>query len=338
MIRHTFASHHSLLTLSLLVFTLFQSLGQQVIKFEPVTSKTTSLLPKPEGLVYQGNYTSITEVFEDNGKYYMIVNDLVGGWPAKKINVALLESADLEHWSWLTKPLFSSEDLPYKLSKPRGFATSIIKHANGTYFLYMDVLDNDQNLGIGLATAPALTGPWKVHPSLVLKPDENTWDAHALVGGDVIEQNGKFIMYYMGMMTAIKNGETAIGVAESADGIKWEKREKPVITKSAAGFDKCKIGVPKIIHDGEGYTLIYRSDNCDGSWGGDSAYGIAKSEDGISWQKQSTPVLHEDDVENWRTIWACGLIRVEDTYHLFLEYDGPPSYDTRVNHAIYKLR
>lgn len=322
--------------LVIMCFLILGTVSAQSVKFKPISSLTTSVLPKPEGLPFQANYTSSTEVFEENGKYYMIINDLVGGWPCEKINVLLLYSDDLENWTWFEKPLFSSEDLPYKLGKPNGFVTSIVKKGE-VYYAFMDVLDNDKNLGIGLATSSTLDGPWKIHAEMVLKPDPNMWDAFSLAGADVVIRNNKFLMYYMGVLNDIPNGETAVGLAESEDGINWKRKNKPVLSKSEEGFDSHKIGVPKVIEDDGGYTMIYRSDDGDGTWGGNSAYGMAQSKDGIKWKKiQKEYVLSENDVDNWYNIWACGLIRVEDTYHLFLEYDGPPVYNTRVNHAIYK--
>jgi predicted GH43/DUF377 family glycosyl hydrolase len=141
----------------------------------------------------------------------------------------------------------------------------------------------------------------------------------------------------MGVLDNGPNGETAVGIAKSKDGIKWKKESQPVLTKSTKGFDSHRVGVPKVIEDDNGYTMVYRSDDGDGTYAGNSAYGMAKSKDGYAWSKvQNTAILSENDVQNWMTIWACGLVKVDKTYHLFLEYDGPPVYGTRVNHAIYK--
>lgn len=307
----------------------------QTIKFTPISSRTTSVLPKPN-LPYEAKYTSSTEVFEENGRYYMVVNDLVGGWPCEKINVALLESEDLESWEWFETPIFSSDDLSFQLKKPNGFVTSIVKKKD-TYYAFMDVLDHDKNIGIGLATSNALEGPWKIYPEMVLKPDPARWDAYALTGADVVLKDGEFVMYYMGLLKDTVNGETAIGMAESTDGIVWQRGDNPILTKSEIGFDSYKVEAPKVIKEEDGYTMIYRSDNGDGTYGGDSAYGIARSKDGTVWKRiQNDYILSEKDVSNWYNVWACGLIKVDNTYHLFLEYDGPPVYDTRVNHAIYK--
>lgn len=310
----------------------------QPIKFTPISSRTESVLPKPSSeLPYQGKYTSVTEVFAEQGKYFMVLNDLVGGWPCEKINVALLVSDDLTSWSWPAEPLLTSGDLKFPVSEPHGFVTSIIKIA-GTYHAYMDVLDHDKNSGIGLATSRSLAGPWEIHPSFVLKPDPAGWDKYPIAGAEVVTVGDSLYMYYMAVMEDKLNGESSIGLAVSADGIKWKKKNGPVLSKSESGFDSFKVGVPKVIAEDTGFTMIYRTDNGDGTFGGDSAYGVAKSKNGLDWSRhQIDPVLSENDVENWFTVWACGFIKVDHTYHLFLEYDGPPVYDTRVNHAVYKL-
>ncbi|WP_223034079.1 family 43 glycosylhydrolase [Hanstruepera marina] len=327
--------------LFLLIIFVFNShsylYAQNEIKFTPLSSTSNSIIPNINSTFFEGKSISSTELYYEDEMYYLLINDLVGGWPCKKINVGVLQSKDLENWEWFDKPLFSSEDLPYKLTKPNGFATSIIKRKN-IYYLFMDVLDNDRNIGIGLATAKSLKGPWKVHKEMVLKPRKDSWDSYSLAGADVIIKGNEFWLYYMGVMNDTPNGETAVGLAKSKDGINWVRQNTPVLSKSKTGFDSHKIGVPKIIEDDENLLMLYRSDDGDGTWGGNSAYGMVKSKDGLNWERfQDKPVLSENDVPNWYTIWACGLIKVENTLHLFLEYDGPPYRHTRINHAIHKV-
>jgi len=327
--------------LLLFVFTiliLYSVQAQDKIKFNPVSSKTSTIIPRVESDFFEGINNNPTELFEENGMYYLMVNDLVGGWPSKKINVGLLYSKNLEKWNWSNKPLFSSIDLPYKLNKPHGLATSIIKKGD-TYYVFMDVLDNASNIGIGLASSRSLDGPWNVHKDIILKSRKGKWDSVSVMGAEVIVKDGEFWMYYVGVINNKPKGygETAVGLAKSKDGVHWIRENEPVLSKSKSGFDSHKIGTPKVIKNNDEFWMLYRTDDADGSWGSNSAYGIAKSKDGKNWVRcQEEPVIHENDIDNWYTVWASGFLKVGNTFHLFLEYDGPPLRHTRVTHAIYK--
>ncbi|WP_420388509.1 family 43 glycosylhydrolase [Roseivirga sp.] len=322
-----------------ITFLFAANVNGQEIKFIPQSSTQGSLIPKPIA-PFHGKYTSVTEAFEDDGKYYMLVNDLVNGWPTELINISLLESEDLKTWKWHEKPLLTSKDLPYNLKVPNAYATSIIKMPGGEYYMYMDILDSDKSKGIGLAVSNNLKGPWRVREDFMLLPNKKGWDKESLAGADVIRsKEGEYLMYYMGVPDSIANGETAVCLATSKDGINWQRRSQPIVTKSSSGFDSHKVGVPKVIYDRGMYYMLYRSDSGDGSWGADSAYGLMQSKDGLEWERmQSEPVLTEYDVSNWRTIWACGFLAINNEFHLLLEYDGPPVYGTRINHAVYKRK
>ena len=306
------------------------------IRFIPISSVEESVLPPPPS-PFKGDNTSVTEVFEDNGLYYMLVNDIIGGWPATRINVALLKSTDLVNWEWLPQPIFTSANMPYNFAQPHGFATSVLKTSEGKYLIYFDAFDRDQNKGIGIAHSESLTGPYTIENDLVLRESNERYDAAAVAGADVLQVADMFHMYYMGVPEDINSGETGMCLATSDDGFNWNALPAPVLTKSEGNeFDNHKVGVPKVIQDGDVYIVVYRSENGDGTWGGNSSYGIAKSQDGITWERiQAGPVLSENDVSNWRTVWSCGLIKNTGSLHLFLEYDGPPVFKTRVNHAVY---
>ncbi len=334
-------------SLSILLFCLLISgttYSQEKTKFIPVSSKTTSILPKPSSpdSPLQNRYTSVTNVFKEEENYFLLFNDLVGGWPADKINIALATSKDLENWELIENPILTSENLPFDFGKvpPFIFATSLVKNPTGGYLLYFDVLERDQNKGIGVATSTTLFGPWEVHNSMILEPDPNAWDKRAVTSAEVIYYNNEFIMYYTGVPKDDVNSENGIMRATSKDGINWERGKAPVFRKNTNPglFDSHKVENVQITIDNDQWTMVYRTDNGDGTWGGNSAYGMAKSWDGINWQRvQNEPVISEHDVENWMTIWAFALFKEGDVFHMFIEYDGPPVYATRINHAVYEV-
>lgn len=309
------------------------------VKFIPQSSTNYSILPEPTAEGFHGMYTSVTDIIKEGDTYYMLYNDLVGGWPSEEINVALASSKDLINWEREPIPLLTSKDIPFDFGDIPAFpfATSIIKNPAGGYLLYFDAIAKDVNKGIGVATAPSLEGPWRVQDEMILVPDLKSWDKYYVTSSYVVWEDGTFRMYYAGTVEEDGYKETAIGLATSKDGMTWERRSAPVFKKSEGStFDNRKVDNPHILKDGDSWIMVYRSDAGDGTWGTNSAFGLATSKDGISWTRaQKDAILSEDDVSNWRTIWSTALIKHDGVYHLFVEYDGPPVYGTRVNHATF---
>ena len=313
--------------------------NKSAVKFIPQSSTDYSILPKPTAEGFDGKYISLGDIFMEDDKAYLLYNDLVGGWPSKDINIALASSEDMKTWKQEDKILLSHKDMPFDFGEDPafGYATSIVKHPNGTYYIYFDVLARDVNKGIGVATAPSLKGPWKVHNEMILTPDVSNWDAYFVSASNVHWVNDEFHMYYAGSKKEGVNKETAIGVATSKNGIDWNRMDQPVFSKSSGTyFDSKKVDNPRVIRDGDQWIMVYRSDNADGTFGANSSYGIATSKNGLSWTRiQKDAILSEDDVSNWMTVWSLAFIKYKEAYHLFIEYDGPPVYGTRINHATY---
>lgn len=333
-----------ILSILLICLNLNSSIySQDTIKFIPLSSETASILPKPgdSESPINNRYTSVTDILKEDGRYYMLYNDLVGGWPAEEINIVLATSGDLETWELIEQPILTSKNLPFSFgeSTPFIFATSIIKNPVGGYLMYFDVLVKDVNKGIGVAISQKLTGPWNIHEKMIIEPDQHAWDKEAVTSAEVKYHDGMFIMYYSGSPNKEVNSENGIMRAVSKDGISWNRNKMPVFRKNinTGFFDSHKVENVKISIEEDQWTMIYRTDNGDGTWGGNSAYGMAKSWDGINWQRvQDKPVISEDDISNWMTIWSFAFLKEQEYYHIFLEYDGPPVYATRVNHAVYK--
>ncbi len=310
------------------------------IKFIPQSSTSYSILPEPTAEGFHGMYTSVTDIIKEGDTYYMLYNDLVGGWPSDEINVALASSKDLATWKREPVPLLTSNDVPFDFGDVKAFpfATSIVKNPNGGYLLYFDAIAKDVNKGIAVATASSLKGPWQVKEEMILVPDLKSWDKYYVTSPQVLWTDGEFRMYYAGTVEEESYKETAIGLATSKDGLNWQRQDVPVFEKSLEnGFDSRKVDNPEVIKDGDTWIMIYRSDAGDGTWGTNSAFGLATSKDGISWKRaQKEYILSEDDVSNWRTVWSTAFTKHNGAYHLFVEYDGPPVYGTRVNHTIFE--
>ena len=137
---------------------------------------------------------------------------------------------------------------------------------------------------------------WTKHPGnpvLKLGTEENSWDGKYAYYPCVLFDGAVYEMWYTGQNSA---ASTAIGYAESADGITWTKSPaNPVINVGDRGtWDDGSLQHPSVVFDGAEYHLWYSG------WHkefpilnlGFNKIGYATSTDGIAWEKYAgNPVL-----------------------------------------------
>ncbi|GAB4242523.1 MAG: hypothetical protein Tsb0034_20020 [Ekhidna sp.] len=300
--------------------------------FEAFTSTSSNILPSING-PFEETLNSPGSLIKIEETYYLFYNDYVGGWPPTDIRIGYASSTDLKNWTRNPTISLSGEDIDYLNGiNEHPSVSSVLVDEEGTIFLYFDVFINGKGTGVGLATADNVDGPWDVHDQMVLKPTPGSWDEHGMAASDVVLTDDGYRLYYGGLMGSITNPEMAIGMAESVDGIHWEKHDEPVFSKGTDGaWDSHKVETPRVLKTGDGWVMAYRSDAGTATWGDGTGYGIAISTDGIAWERfQPEAAIHENDF-GWATIWATAFYKEQDTYYLFAETDGPPVQGTRIN-------
>lgn len=132
----------------------------------------------------------------------------------------------------------------------------------GKYFLYYATRDKayqKQMLGVAVAKegctfnrecwSQACTEP-------ILKP-ELLWEGNCIEAASVIKRNGKLYMFYAGNYN---NSPQQIGVAESMDGIRWNRcSDEPFLPCGDAGeWNSSESGHPGIFDDGKESYLFYQ--------------------------------------------------------------------------------
>jgi len=134
--------------------------------------------------------------------------------------------------------------------------------------------------GIGLATSPD-GRRWKKYPGPVLEiGPRGSWEERGVADPYVLRAGGALYMYYLGQDRARRQ---RLGVARSADGIRWRKlRSNPVLELGAAGaFDENGLGEPAVWVSHGSYWMLYT--------GRDQAeyrrLGMARSQDGVGWRR-----------------------------------------------------
>lgn len=122
---------------------------------------------------------------------------------------------------------------------------------------------------------------WMKHPTAVLDAGPfRSWDERGVADPYVIRNGDWFYMFYLGQD---RSRLQRLGVARSADGIRWVKlRTSPVLDAGGAGaFDENGLGEPAVWRSQNTWWMLYtgRARN------EVRRMGLARSGDGVHWDK-----------------------------------------------------
>ena len=115
----------------------------------------------------------------------------------------------------------------------------------GGEFLYWYQAGRKDTPSLGLARSPDGRA-WTKHPAPVLAPGpRGSWDERGVGDPYVIRIEPWFYMFYLGQDRARRQ---RLGLARSADGVRWEKlRSNPVMELGGPGaFDEAGLGEPAV--------------------------------------------------------------------------------------------
>lgn len=154
---------------------------------------------------------------------------------------------------------------------------------DGTYFNFYSGFDG-RTWHTGLATST--DGARWVKSGKVLSPDAQTWEgSYIAANGSALASGGQFLYWYQ----AGPRNSPRIGLAISSDGNEWRKHASPVLESGPRGsWDERGVADPYVRMVGDQFYMYYL--------GQDRArrqrIGIARSRDGIAWEKlRRNPVL-----------------------------------------------
>lgn len=114
-----------------------------------------------------------------------------------------------------------------------------------------------------------------------------SWDGYMVGTGAIIKEDGVFKMYYVGCRSY--DSDQNVGLATSTDGINWQKNDKPVLYHSS---DESKITGTAVVKKDGLYYMYFTSGFSSGLY----KIGVAVSQDGISWEKRTEPVVVPSEV------------------------------------------
>ncbi len=172
---------------------------------------------------------------------------------------------------------------------------SVIKDGS-TYKMWYSGQDAGGIFRIGYATS-SNGASWNKHSgNPVLAPGATgSWDAAGIASPTVIKDGGTYKMWYMGENAA---GKPQIGYATSTDGITWQKHGSNPVVQLGTGFEADGVGSPSVILDGATFKMWYTAKQGEGILGM-LTIGYATSSDGVSWSKNTAPVLQKGSSSSW---------------------------------------
>jgi predicted GH43/DUF377 family glycosyl hydrolase len=164
---------------------------------------------------------------------------------------------------------------------------------------------------VAIARATSVDGETWQRQGVVLSPTL-PWEKAALMCPSVLrDSQGTYHMWYSG---GERYEPDAIGYATSTDGISWTRvKDEPVLRPGAHGsWEADRVAGAQVLRDGQWLYAIYI-----GFANGfeDSSIGIARSSDGISWER------HEDNPVITRG--AAGDFDSINVYKPFVVVDAP---------------
>jgi hypothetical protein len=122
------------------------------------------------------------------------------------------------------------------------------------------------------------------HPTPVLEAGSEDWHAGGILHIAVCQASGVFHMYYTGLA---KTGYAyrSIGYATSKDGINWQRKSTPVLTRGRANeFDDVHVHMPSVIYDAPSMKFRMWYVGYQNNRG--NTIGYAESPDGTEWKKK----------------------------------------------------
>ena len=134
--------------------------------------------------------------------------------------------------------------------------------ARGTWRMWYTGLP-DGNGGSAIGYAESADGvTWtRDARNPVLTAGRDAWEGAGVEAGDVQAlEGGRLALYYTGRGTGSREGRSAIGVAESADGLRWTRgADNPILI--GRGWERGSVNAPAVFFDAarKGWRLFYHA-------------------------------------------------------------------------------
>jgi predicted GH43/DUF377 family glycosyl hydrolase len=152
----------------------------------------------------------------------------------------------------------------------------------------------------------------------IMRPEtEGDWEVASYLCLTVIHDGSQFLMWYGGTDPA---GFSQIGLATSPNGSIWTRHsENPVFETGQVGSFEYGVVIPgSVFRSGGQYHMWYAANEAPTVFSR-GTIGYATSEDGVSWDRHSSPVLEPGSSSDWDgyVVYKPSVIFDGDSYHIW---------------------
>lgn len=274
-------------------------MNQEVNQYiTPIRLEKPVLAPSGKHGEYDEMAVDSPFVFWHNGKYYM----MHVGFDGIGYQTSIAVSNDLIHWN-KQKPIFQRDELSgwdqggiagvwiLKENDIQGLPK--LKKWGGKYWMVYHSYPNagyeagPANIGLAFTEDESLQH-WERLPQPALRwQDGNPWEQGGLYKGCLIEENGRFYLFYNAKDSDNWLWHEQIGLAVSDNLQTWRRYEEtPIIKNTPDGWDSAFCADPCIVKADNRWIMFYYGYN-----GVHAQEGIAFSDDLLSWEKYDAPIL-----------------------------------------------
>ena len=202
-------------------------------------------------------------------------------------------------------------------------ALSVIRTSSDYKMWLSEYVDQKNQIGLATSTDGLNWTKYPVNP--VLSPKLNDLWEQGVGGPSVVYTDNLYIMWLTSLnFTQIESFR--ISRATSPDGINWSPQEI-IFTKSDVAWESEGVNSPSVLLVNNQYEMWYGARDSAGVW----RIGYANSDDGISWNRHSTPVLQPSLPWEGTVVAAANVIRLDGMYHMY--YHTGPLFLHFIGHA-----
>lgn len=149
--------------------------------------------------------------------------------------------------------------------------------------------------GVAALEAHLPLGKWhRVSDTPVIDPRGGGWESAGTFNPAVIQYGDKIVMLYRAQD---KQGTSRLGYAESTDGLRFTRRDEPVLSPEATYEKDGGVEDPRLVQFGDTYYLTYTGYNKT-----DAQLCLATSKDLIHWERKG--VIIPVNKGNWNVKWT----------------------------------